>query len=54
MQRQEVYYLALSSDVLEAVLKRLRMFVMRSKVSLEDARKPSAFWAMLIHKESSA
>lgn len=39
MQRQEVYYLALSSDVLEAVLKRLRMFVMRSKVSLEDARE---------------
>lgn len=37
MQRQGVYYLALSSDVLEAVLKRLRMFVMRSKVSLEDA-----------------
>lgn len=39
MQRQGVYYLALSSDVLEAVLKRLRMFVMRSKVSLEDARE---------------
>lgn len=39
MQRQGVYYLALSSDVLETVLKRLRMFVMRSKVSLEDARE---------------
>ncbi|TXH71481.1 MAG: folate-binding protein [Thiothrix sp.] len=39
MQRQGVYYLSLSSDVLEAVLKRLRMFVMRSKVSLEDARE---------------
>lgn len=39
MQRQGVYYLALSSDVLEAVLKRLRMFIMRSKVSLEDARE---------------
>ncbi|WP_298609478.1 folate-binding protein [uncultured Thiothrix sp.] len=37
MQRQGVYYLALSSDILEAVLKRLRMFVMRSKVALEDA-----------------
>jgi hypothetical protein len=38
MQRQGVYYLSLSSDVLETVLKRLRMFVLRSKVSLEDAR----------------
>ncbi len=37
MQRQGVYYLSLSSDVLETVLKRLRMFVMRSKVALEDA-----------------
>lgn len=37
MQRQGVYYLALSSDVLEAVLKRLRIYVMRSKVALEDA-----------------
>lgn len=39
MQRQGVYYLALSSDLLEIVLKRLRMFVMRSKVALEDARE---------------
>lgn len=39
MQRQGVYYLALSSEVLETVLKRLRMFVMRSKVALEDARE---------------
>lgn len=37
MQRQGVYYLALSSEVLETVLKRLRVFVMRSKVALEDA-----------------
>lgn len=37
MQRQGVYYLSLSSDVLETVLKRLRMFVMRSKVVLENA-----------------
>ncbi len=38
MQRAGVYYLSLSDEVLEPVLKRLRMFVMRSKVSLEDAR----------------
>ncbi|PID50481.1 MAG: folate-binding protein YgfZ [Proteobacteria bacterium] len=38
MLRQGVYYLTLSSDILEAVLKRLRIFVMRSKVSLEDAQ----------------
>ncbi|MEZ5479260.1 MAG: folate-binding protein [Thiolinea sp.] len=35
--RQGVYYLSLSGDLLEPVLKRLRLFVMRSKVSLEDA-----------------
>ena len=36
-KRQDTYYLSLSADVLEAVLKRLRMFVMRSQVTLEDA-----------------
>ncbi|MEZ5536135.1 MAG: folate-binding protein [Thiolinea sp.] len=35
--RQGTYYLSLSGDVLEPVLKRLRMFVMRSQVALEDA-----------------
>lgn len=35
--RQGTYYLSLSADILEPVLKRLRMFVMRSQVSLEDA-----------------
>lgn len=37
MQRQGTYYLSLSHDILEPVLKRLRMFVMRSQVSLGDA-----------------
>lgn len=36
-ERQGTYYLSLSADILEPVLKRLRMFVMRSQVSLEDA-----------------
>ncbi|CAA6806079.1 MAG: Folate-dependent protein for Fe/S cluster synthesis/repair in oxidative stress [uncultured Thiotrichaceae bacterium] len=35
--RQGTYYLSLSNDILEPVLKRLRMFVMRSQVSLENA-----------------
>lgn len=35
--RENNYYLRLPRDVLEVVLKRLRMFVMRSKVTLEDA-----------------
>ncbi len=35
--RQGTYYLSLSEDILEPVLKRLRMFVMRSKVSIQDA-----------------
>ena len=30
------YYLELSADILEATLKRLRMFVLRSKVTLDD------------------
>lgn len=34
---QGTYYLSLSGDLLEPVLKRLRMFVMRSQVSLADA-----------------
>jgi len=38
MRRHGVYYLSLSSDILEPVLKRLRMFVLRSKVALEDAQ----------------
>ena len=45
MQRQGVYYLTLSGDVLEAVLKRLRIFVMRSKVSLEDASESLVHFA---------
>ena len=36
-QHQHDYYLSLSADLLEPVLKRLRMFVMRSQVTLEDA-----------------
>jgi hypothetical protein len=36
-QRQGIYYLSLSRDLLEPTLKRLRMYVMRSKVVLEDA-----------------
>ncbi|MDH5369414.1 MAG: folate-binding protein [Gammaproteobacteria bacterium] len=35
-KRQEHYFLQLRSDILEATLKRLRMFVMRSKVELVD------------------
>jgi hypothetical protein len=35
--RQGTYYLSLPADILEPVLKRLRMFVMRSQVALEDA-----------------
>ncbi|WGZ95975.1 MAG: folate-binding protein [Candidatus Thiothrix putei] len=36
-KRQGVYYLSVSRDLLEPILKRLRMYVMRSKVALEDA-----------------
>ena len=36
-QRQGVYYLSVARDLLEPILKRLRMYVMRSKVVLEDA-----------------
>ena len=36
-QRNNQYYLSLARDLLEPVLKRLRMYVMRSKVVLEDA-----------------
>jgi tRNA-modifying protein YgfZ len=35
-QREDNYYLRLPSDVLEATLTRLRMFVMMSKVELSD------------------
>jgi folate-binding protein YgfZ len=35
-KRQEHYFLQLRSDIMEATLKRLRMFVMRSKVELVD------------------
>lgn len=36
-QRDNAYYLSLPGDTLEATLKRLRMFVLRSQVVLEDA-----------------
>ena len=35
-KRNENYYLRLHSSIVEATLKRLRMFVMRSKVELQD------------------
>lgn len=35
--RENTYYIRLPRDVLENVLKRMRMFVMRSQVTLEDA-----------------
>lgn len=35
--RGDCYYLAMPRDLLEATLKRLRMFVLRSKVTLNDA-----------------
>lgn len=36
-QRGEVYYLRLPQEMLEPTLKRLRLFVLRTKVTLEDA-----------------
>jgi len=36
-KRHGAYYLSVSSDLLEPVLKRLRMYVLRSKVVQEDA-----------------
>lgn len=36
-QRDDCYYLRLPREILEPTLKRLRMFVMMSKVTLEDA-----------------
>jgi len=36
-KREETYYLILPYELLETTLNRLRMFVMRSKVTLEDA-----------------
>lgn len=35
--REETYYLRLPREILEATLKRLRMYVLRSKVTLEEA-----------------
>jgi folate-binding protein YgfZ len=36
-KRQGTYYLSVARDLLEPTLKRLRMYVLRSKVALEDA-----------------
>lgn len=36
-QRQGTYYLSVARDLLEPILKRLRIYVLRSKVALEDA-----------------
>lgn len=36
-KRGDSYYLAVSTDLLELVLKKLRMYVMMSKVTIEDA-----------------
>ena len=45
-KQADTYYLALSADKLEAVLKRLRMYVMMSKVVLEDASNSKVHFAM--------
>ncbi len=37
IQHQDTYYLVLAADLVESVLKRLRMFVMRSQVTLQEA-----------------
>lgn len=36
-RRGEIYYLSLPGELLESVLKRLRMFVLRARVTMEDA-----------------
>lgn len=36
-KRHGIYYLSVARDLLEPIMKRLRMYVMRSKVILEDA-----------------
>lgn len=42
LMRDECFYLVLPHELLEATLKRLRMFVMRSQVELEDASEELA------------
>ncbi len=37
LKRADTYYLSLPQEILEAILKRLRMFVLRSQVVLADA-----------------
>jgi len=45
-QHDDVYYLALSADKVEVTLKRLRMYVMMSKVVLEDVQQQSVHFAL--------
>jgi folate-binding protein YgfZ len=44
-KRGDAYYLELAHDLLETVLKKLRMYVMMSKVTLEDASDELAHFA---------
>lgn len=44
-QQEAVYYLALSADKVEVTLKRLRMYVMMSKVVLEDVSQQQVHFA---------
>jgi folate-binding protein YgfZ len=45
-QHDDIYYLALSADKVEVTLKRLRMYVMMSKVVLEDVRQQLIHFAV--------
>jgi len=45
-KRGDRYYLSLSKDLVEQVLKKLRMYVMMSKVTLEDASDSTAHFGL--------
>lgn len=45
-KRGDKYYLSLSKDLVELVLKKLRMYVMMSKVTLEDASDSIAHFGL--------
>lgn len=45
-KRDGAYYLSLSHDLLEHVLKKLSMYVMMSKVTLEDVTQSLSHWGV--------
>lgn len=53
LKMEDSYYMVLSSDMRESIIKRLKMFVFRSKVTIEDLSSHYSIWGTNSPKPNS-